>query len=397
MKKLVTGVLAAALAVLPAFAVTPAVSAAEQPFGSGIWLAQDAEQVMPSFYLFYGGGIGSVRDASTGYGVPFDFAASDEAHAVFRFGRGEAETSAALAEQPDGSLQMNLSDGRSIRMTYLQPYTPEDYSKVFRMGDLTCDGNLSAYDAELLDRCLQGDYQLSPVQAALADLNGSGSPDADDLTHIQRTGFTTALAKAESACRVMLDVMEFCQHPLLPTGCESAALYMLLQYYRTDVTLWRIVQTLPKGPAPHTENGVNVGANPEREFVGDPFSEHGYGVYNEPVAQTAAQFRMGVQTQTGAPLSEVIRILETGNPVMVWYTTAPESGIIWQTQWYDYETGELVRWPSNEHAVVICGYDSSSDTFTYRDPNTGGTRTVKQADFQPVYDALGGRILYYNG
>ena len=36
--------------------------------------------------------------------------------------------------------------------------------------------------------------------------------------------------------RVLLDVPIVNQHPEYPTGCESIALYMLLQYYGTDVT-----------------------------------------------------------------------------------------------------------------------------------------------------------------
>ena len=34
---------------------------------------------------------------------------------------------------------------------------------------------------------------------------------------------------------VMLDVIEFCQYPDYPTGCESVSLYMLLNYYGVDV------------------------------------------------------------------------------------------------------------------------------------------------------------------
>lgn len=65
--------------------------------------------------------------------------------------------------------------------------------------------------------------------------------------------------------------MEFCQYGNYPTGCESVALYMLLQFYKADVTVDRIYDLLPMGAQPFdTESGVRYGGNPEREFVGDP-------------------------------------------------------------------------------------------------------------------------------
>ena len=53
------------------------------------------------------------------------------------------------------------------------------------------------------------------------------------------------------------------------------------------------------------ENGVRHGANPEREFVGDPRSEYSYGVFNAPIAQVAEQFMPGVETKEGASIDEI--------------------------------------------------------------------------------------------
>ena len=192
---------------------------------------------------------------------------------------------------------------------------------------------------------------------------------------------------------VMLDVMEYNQHPDYPTGCESAALYMLLKYYNVDVTMEQIVTALPKGPLPYYSGGVRYGANPETEFVGDPRNSYSYGVFNEPLAQTAEQFLSGVTTKTGAALSEVTNLLDQHIPVVVWYSTDPYYGISYNESWYDYQTGALVRWPAGEHAIVVCGHDDS--TITYRDPNTGSSRTIARSTFENVYNQLGGRILYY--
>ncbi|MBP0972322.1 MAG: C39 family peptidase [Oscillospiraceae bacterium] len=192
---------------------------------------------------------------------------------------------------------------------------------------------------------------------------------------------------------VMLDVIEFNQHPDYPTGCESVALYMLLKYYDVDVTVDQIIDALPKAGLPYTKNGKLYGPDPNQYFVGDPRNSSSYGVFNGPIAQVAEQFRSGVQCRTGAPLEDVIAILDTGNPVQVWYTTNPSRGIVYKREWY-LDTGELFRWPGGEHSIVVCGHDDK--TLTYRDPDTGGSVTMEIEFFRETYDELGGRIVYYN-
>lgn len=192
---------------------------------------------------------------------------------------------------------------------------------------------------------------------------------------------------------VMLDVIEFCQYPDYPTGCESVSLYMLLNYYGADVTVDQIYDRLPMGLQPcDDENGVRHGANPEREFVGDPRSEYSYGVFNEPVAQVAEQFMPGAETKENASMDEIRAILDTGNPVLAWYVYAPMRDIIYRWSWLD-ENGETVHWPTGEHAVVICGYDDHS--ITYRDPNAGTTVVIDEDTFLKSFNELGGRIVYY--
>jgi len=192
---------------------------------------------------------------------------------------------------------------------------------------------------------------------------------------------------------VLLDVMEYNQHPDYPTGCESAALYMLLKYYDIDVTMAKIVDVLPKGPTPYWDNGKLYGANPETEFVGNPTSYYSYGVFNKPIAQTAEKFLSGVSTKKGASLNEVISLLDAHIPVIAWYSTRPYSGITYTDSWYDYKTGDYVRWPAGEHAIVVCGYDS--ENIIYRDPDIGSTRKIPYATFENVFNQLGGRIVYY--
>ena len=221
---------------------------------------------------------------------------------------------------------------------------------------------------------------LTPVRLAQW-VEGDVKPDGSVQGKVESSG-------------VMLDVIEFCQYPDYPTGCESVSLYMLLNFYGVDVTVEQIYDLLPMGAQPYDdEAGVRHGANPEREFVGDPRSEYSYGVFNEPIANVAEQFKPGAQTKAGASLADIRAILDTGNPVLAWYVSAPMRDIMYRWSWLD-ENGETVRWPGGEHAVVICGYDEAS--ITYRDPNAGTTVVIDCDTFAKSFDELGGRIVYYS-
>ncbi|MCD8036721.1 MAG: C39 family peptidase [Clostridiales bacterium] len=193
---------------------------------------------------------------------------------------------------------------------------------------------------------------------------------------------------------VFLRVAEYNQYPDYPTGCESASLYMLLQYYDVDVTMEEIVEELPKGPLPYEADGQLYGANPEKEFVGDPKDANSYGVFNEPIRETAEVFKSGAISKTSATIEDIEKIIKSGNPVIAWYTTNLESGIEYRREWLDYETGETVRWPSYEHAVVI--YGISDDNIFYNDPNTGTGNSMSRDVFKISFEEMGGRIVYYD-
>ncbi len=254
-------------------------------------------------------------------------------------------------------------------------------------GDLNADGSVTASDAALLQNYLHGRQEFTQEQFQTADLNHDNQVNIFDLCLLKQK----IMHQPEE---VMLQVMTYNQHPDWPTGCESAALYMLLHYYDVNVSMEQIVSVLPKGPAPYQSGDKLYGANPEREFVGNPKNSNSYGVFNRPMAQTAVAFRSGVHTKTGASLQEIISLLNQGTPVMAWYCINPETGIFYRRSWYDYETGEFIQWPGGEHAVVICGHDAA--TLTYRDPNTGSSRTISQEFFLESFQELGSRILYFD-
>ena len=255
-------------------------------------------------------------------------------------------------------------------------------------GDVDLDGVTDSDDAALLDAFLNEEADLGFRQWASADMNGDSDVTEEDLAVLQ-----SVIDAGAADNGVMLDVIEYCQYPDYPTGCESVSLFMLLDYYGVDVKVDDIYDLLPMGDQPYDdENGVRHGANPEREFVGNPRSEYSYGVFNDPIAGVADTFKPGVKTERGASVDDIKAVLDTGNPVLAWYVSAPMRDIMYRWSWVD-EMDEMVYWPGGEHAVVICGYDE--DSITYRDPNAGTTVCIDNATFEKSFSELGGRIVYY--
>lgn len=91
----------------------------------------------------------------------------------------------------------------------------------------------------------------------------------------------------------------------------------MLRFYKINVSLSQIVNTLKKGDGPHYEDGIYYGCNPEIEFVGDSTDEHGYGVYQKPIIEVANKFKSGMVDNTGHSLKAILEIVKKGIPVQI--------------------------------------------------------------------------------
>lgn len=177
-----------------------------------------------------------------------------------------------------------------------------------------------------------------------------------------------------------------------PTGCESVALTILLNFWGVNVSANDVVAKLPMGRQPYYENGIKYGGNPYIEFVGNPSNPHSYGVYDAPIRNMANSFKSGIISGNGKSLDEILNIVSQNRPVLVWssmYMAVPYIG----DKWIYKETGETIKWLSNLHAIVIIGYNDSqvitSDTLT------GTVRYYNRKTFENRYIAFGKRALYY--
>lgn len=177
-----------------------------------------------------------------------------------------------------------------------------------------------------------------------------------------------------------------------PTGCESAALTVLLRYWGLNINMSSVVNRLPKGKLPYYENNVRYGGNPYIEFVGTPSTYSSYGVYEKPIIQVANSFKSGVIDGTGMSLNQVLDIVKEGRPVIVWVSMNMAVPYI-STSWIYKPTGEKISWMANEHALVVVGYNKNQVIVS--DSLTGSIRYYNKGVFESRYNTYGKRAVYY--
>ena len=159
---------------------------------------------------------------------------------------------------------------------------------------------------------------------------------------------------------MILQVPYIDQTPIAPTGCECVSAVMLLQYLGLDIdfdTFFR--QYVDKSPY-YAENGQWLGGDPNAAFVGDPHDPGAMGCY-APVICRALERALGTEWEirdlTGADTQTLLRYLDTGCPVVYWCTLdmlPPVEGPSWQV----IGENRTFTWRSNEHCMLLVGYDA---------------------------------------
>lgn len=177
-----------------------------------------------------------------------------------------------------------------------------------------------------------------------------------------------------------------------PTGCESVALTILLNYWGVNASVADVVSILPKGDKPYYQSGIKYGGNPYLEFIGNPTDAYSYGVYDIPIENVANNFKSGIINGRGKSFSEILNIVKEGRPVIVW--SSMNNGIPHYTNSWIYKpTGEKINWLADLHAIVVVGYTETQVITT--DSLTGTIRYFNKNTFESRYNAFGKRALYY--
>ena len=233
---------------------------------------------------------------------------------------------------------------------------------------------------------------------------------------------------AKMSRKMILQVPCIDQTSAWPTGCESVSAVMLLQYLGFNISVDEFIKEYLPCRQFESRDGKLIGADPALEFAGNPYTPDSMGCYapvikdalqrvisdrtgvsgtrrttkqsfsQEETSETAAADVPGtsrttkltfsqeetaaaetpektvwqVEDLTGVPMDQLCtQYLDHGWPVVFWACIdmkEPVNG----PDWYLEDGKTLFSWVSNEHCMLLVGYDETN--YYFNDPwNHHGT------------------------
>lgn len=171
---------------------------------------------------------------------------------------------------------------------------------------------------------------------------------------------------------IKIDVPYISQKGSYPTGCESVSTVMLLNYLNKQISVDEFISNYLECCPFEVRNGKVYGADPRKSFCGSPYSEDDFGCY-APVIKNALLKILGneyeVIDETGTATEILLKeYIDKGMPVIYWACIDMREPII-GPDWYLLETGETFTWISNEHCMLLVGYDE--EMYYFNDPYDG--------------------------
>jgi uncharacterized protein YvpB len=131
-----------------------------------------------------------------------------------------------------------------------------------------------------------------------------------------------------------------------------------------------IEQYLEQRPFEIRENGQLYGADPREAFCGSPYDPDSFGCYAPVIVKALKNFlgdAFEVLDETGTPMEELLtRYLDQGMPVIFWACIDMKEPVI-GPGWKLLDTGEDFTWISNEHCLLLVGYDETG--YFFNDPH----------------------------
>ena len=230
----------------------------------------------------------------------------------------------------------------------------------------------------------------------LLDEYSKKNKELNDLTTVKKfvSTINTSLKQEYNSIRshTIKNVVTINQFPKYPNGCELVALDILLKYYGVNVTVDEIISATPIGKTPYYSNGVLYGGNPNYEFLGNPKSYSGWGIWDKGLANVANKFKPNVINGTGMDFEDILKLVYNDRPVIVWTSISLIKPYV-ANKWTDPKTGEQIVWKRFNHAVVVIGYNDNEIIIS--DPINGKIRYMNRKKFIDVYNFMDKKVIYY--
>lgn len=154
-----------------------------------------------------------------------------------------------------------------------------------------------------------------------------------------------------------------------PTGCESVSAVMLLQYLGYEISVDEFISKYLECRDMEMREGVLYGPDPNECFCGSPYDEESYGIYAgglKKALDKAAGDRYCFEDESGTPIEELLgKYIDQDMPVIFWACINMRKEIP-GPEWKLLDTGERFLWTSNEHCMLLVGYDE--ENYYFNDP-----------------------------
>ena len=143
-----------------------------------------------------------------------------------------------------------------------------------------------------------------------------------------------------------------------PTGCESVAAVMALQYAGINISVDTFIDK-------YLDRSSGIPFDPNSTFGGNPRSTSGFGCY-APVIKKALDKILTSTKYKATQLSNVSledlcsQYIDNNIPVIMWATRemeSPKNGASWTYN------GEKIQWIRPEHCLLLVGYDDHNYIF----------------------------------
>lgn len=154
-----------------------------------------------------------------------------------------------------------------------------------------------------------------------------------------------------------------------PTGCESVSAVMLLQYLGYEISVDEFIQKCLECREMKMIDGCLYGPDPNEFFCGSPYDEDSFGIYAKGLQKAlnkAAGDRFAFVDETDTPIETLLtKYIDQDMPVVFWACINMRKEIP-GPEWKLHDSDETFMWTSNEHCMLLVGYDD--ENYYFNDP-----------------------------
>lgn len=236
-----------------------------------------------------------------------------------------------------------------------------------------------------------------------------------ETTVTEKTTITTEVTKKQTTTqpvkrvsrklrkKMSVDVPYYSQNDY-PTGCELVSTSMLLAFHGFDIKAGEIIEQGYLKAVDIKEKKkdgkiVKYGGDPDKVFIGNPSHNTGYGCHSGAILIALQKYltpkeheldtEYEIEDLSGMELEEICeKYINRKIPVLIWASinmnpTFNKLG----NSWIIENTGKRYFWKSNEHCLVLVGYDE--ENYYFNDPLIGKNTPYPKRLVERRYGEMG--------